>query len=64
MTDEPIRDRGTTFAPEPALAGPSGSAAPALPAQPTDLVYESGLEMEARSQWAFARRRFFRTASR
>jgi peptide/nickel transport system permease protein len=31
-----------------------------LPAQPTELVYDTGLELKARSQWAFARRRFFR----
>jgi ABC-type dipeptide/oligopeptide/nickel transport system permease subunit len=41
---------------EPAGA-PIGSA---LPAQPTELVYDTGLELKARSQWAFARRRFFR----
>jgi peptide/nickel transport system permease protein len=31
-----------------------------VPAQPTELVYDTGLELKARSQWAFARRRFFR----
>jgi ABC-type dipeptide/oligopeptide/nickel transport system permease subunit len=37
-------------------AGPGGAAFPAQP----DLVYESGLELKARSQWAYARQRFFR----
>src|SRR5712691_9284231 len=64
MSDDarpPEAPRGTTLAPEPAMAGPYGSAASAaLPGQPTDLVYETGLELEARSQWAFARRRFLR----
>ena len=65
MTDDPgareAARSGTVIAPEPALAGPSGAAASAaFPAQPTDLVYETGLEMEARSQWGFARRRFLR----
>ncbi len=46
--------------PEPALAGSYPPAASgAFPAQPTDLVYESGLELKARSQWAYARQRFF-----
>jgi len=31
-----------------------------LPAQTTELVYDTGLELQARSQWAFARRRFVR----
>ncbi len=52
---------GTTLTPEPALTGPYGSAASvAFSGQPTDFVYETGLELEARSQWAFARRRFLR----
>jgi ABC-type dipeptide/oligopeptide/nickel transport system permease subunit len=47
--------------PEPALTGDYGSAASgAFPAQPTDLVYQSGLELKARSQWGYARQRFFR----
>jgi peptide/nickel transport system permease protein len=33
-------------------SGPAGTAG--------ELVYESGLELKARSQWAYARRRFFR----
>jgi peptide/nickel transport system permease protein len=46
---------------EPALAGDYGPPAEgsAFHAQP-DLVYESGLELKARSQWAYARQRFFR----
>lgn len=54
--------------PKPALDGSYGPAASgAVPGQPTDLepthaqlVYESGLELRARSQWAYARQRFFR----
>jgi ABC-type dipeptide/oligopeptide/nickel transport system permease subunit len=47
--------------PEPALAGDYGPPAEgaAFHTQP-DLVYESGLELKARSQWAYARQRFFR----
>jgi peptide/nickel transport system permease protein len=47
--------------PEPAVSGSYAPAASgAFPTQPTDLVYESGLELKARSQWAYARQRFFR----
>ncbi|HWQ24223.1 MAG TPA: ABC transporter permease [Gaiellaceae bacterium] len=41
-----------------------GSGAVALPEEPTgpglELTYESGVELKARSQWAYARMRFFR----
>ncbi len=40
--------------------GPTFSSGAALPAQPTELVYESGLELKARSQWWYAQHRFFR----
>jgi peptide/nickel transport system permease protein len=48
----------------PALARP-GSGAVALPEEPTGvgdltLTYETGVELKARSQWAYARMRFFR----
>ncbi len=62
MTEREPRAAGLAIGPDPnaaatAAGGPIGSA---LPAQPTELVYETGLELQARSQWAFARRRFFR----
>jgi peptide/nickel transport system permease protein len=43
--------------------GPPGtqrSMSPGLPADPGELTYQYGLEIEARSQWAYARRRFMR----
>jgi ABC-type dipeptide/oligopeptide/nickel transport system permease subunit len=43
-------------APPPAGA----STQPAVPADPSELTYQYGLEIEARSQWAYARRRFVR----
>src|SRR6266487_775379 len=50
-----------SIGPEPPLEGNYAPAASgAFPTQPTDLVYESGLELKARSQWAYARQRFFR----
>jgi peptide/nickel transport system permease protein len=62
MTDREPRGAGLAIGPDPAapiepVGAPIGSA---LPAQPTELVYDTGLELKARSQWAFARRRFFR----
>jgi peptide/nickel transport system permease protein len=63
MTDEEPRGAaGLAIGPDPAApvepsGGPIGSA---VPAQPTELVYDTGLELKARSQWAFARRRFLR----
>jgi ABC-type dipeptide/oligopeptide/nickel transport system permease subunit len=62
MTDREPRGAGLAVGPDPnapveLAGGPIGSV---LPAQPTELVYDSGLELKARSQWAFARRRFFR----
>src|SRR5713226_4577080 len=64
MTDPPRTDpdaTGTVLAPEPGAVGPvhllGGGA---LPAAPTDLLYEQGLELKARSQWWYAQHRFFR----
>jgi peptide/nickel transport system permease protein len=62
MTDREPTGAGLAIGPDPAApiepaGAPIGSA---LPAQPTELVYDTGLELKARSQWAFARRRFFR----
>jgi len=58
MTDQP-------FGPKPALAeagagvvGPATSDSKATAAD--SLSYETGLEVEVRSQWTYARRRFFR----
>jgi peptide/nickel transport system permease protein len=62
MTDREPRGAGLAVGADPAAAA-GGAGAPigsALPAQPTELVYDTGLELKARSQWAFARRRFFR----
>jgi ABC-type dipeptide/oligopeptide/nickel transport system permease subunit len=62
MTDREPRGAGLAIGPDPdAPLEPAGaSIGSALPAQPTELVYDTGLELKARSQWAFARRRFFR----
>jgi peptide/nickel transport system permease protein len=62
MTDREPRGAGLAIGPDPdAPREPAGvSIGSALPAQPTELVYDTGLELKARSQWAFARRRFFR----
>src|SRR3989442_13533102 len=62
MTEREPRAAGLAIGPDQnaaatAAGGPIGSM---LPAQPTELVYDTGLELKARSQWAFARRRFFR----
>jgi ABC-type dipeptide/oligopeptide/nickel transport system permease subunit len=48
---------------EELAVAPPGSAESvqgALPADPSELTYQYGLEVEARSQWAYARRRFIR----
>jgi peptide/nickel transport system permease protein len=62
MTDREPRGTGLAVGPDPdAPLEPAGAAiGSALPAQPTELVYDTGLELKARSQWAFARRRFVR----
>jgi ABC-type dipeptide/oligopeptide/nickel transport system permease subunit len=62
MTDRKSRGARLAIGPDPAAAAEGVGAAigSALPAQPTELVYDTGLELQARSQWAFARRRFFR----
>ena len=68
MTERPLRDQNTLVAPPGAerhvdAALPSdprevGDAV--VPADASALSYESGLEIKARSQWAYARRRFMR----
>ena len=62
MTDREPRGAGLAIGPDPEapLESAGASIGSALPAQPTELVYDTGLELKARSQWAFARRRFFR----
>jgi ABC-type dipeptide/oligopeptide/nickel transport system permease subunit len=62
MTEREPKRAGLAIGPDPAAATTSAGAVigSALPAQPTELVYETGLELQARSQWAFARRRFLR----
>jgi len=62
MTDREPRGAGLAIGPDPdAPLEPAGALiGSGLPAQPTELVYDTGLELKARSQWAFARRRFFR----
>jgi ABC-type dipeptide/oligopeptide/nickel transport system permease subunit len=56
MTDSPLADR-----PEPALAGAGAVVSERASADAAaDLTYESGVEIKARSQWAYARMRFFR----
>ena len=63
MTDRESRGTGLAIGPPDPAAAASGAGAAlgsALPSQPTELVYDTGLEVEARSQWAFARRRFVR----
>src|SRR5919201_1889151 len=55
-----MTDRGL---PDTTLVAPPGadvSVEPAIPRDPTELTYTYGLEVEARSQWAYARRRFMR----
>ena len=55
-----MTDRGL---PDTTLIAPPGadvSVEPAIPGDPTELTYTYGLEVEARSQWAYARRRFMR----
>jgi peptide/nickel transport system permease protein len=49
--------------PDTTLVAPPGadvSVEPSLPGDPGELTYAYGLEVEARSQWAYARRRFVR----
>jgi peptide/nickel transport system permease protein len=54
--EDPLHQGGTLTGPGEPLN------VPGLPAQPTELerAYETGLEMQARSQWTYARRRFVR----
>jgi peptide/nickel transport system permease protein len=52
-----------TSLPDTRLIAPPGadvSVEPSLPGDPSELTYQYGLEIEARSQWAYARRRFIR----
>ena len=52
-----------TSLPDTTLVAPPGadvSVQPPLPGDPSELTYQYGLEIEARSQWAYARRRFIR----
>ena len=56
MTERSAHDPTLAVAPP----GSEVSVQPALPADPSELTYQSGLEIEARSQWAYARRRFMR----
>ena len=62
MTDREPRGAGLAIGPDPAApVEPAGAGiGSAVPAQPTELVYDTGVELQARSQWAFARRRFLR----
>ena len=55
---EPVSRTATA----PADAAPEQAGTHAVPGEPTQLglVYEHGLELQARSQWAYARRRFLR----
>jgi ABC-type dipeptide/oligopeptide/nickel transport system permease subunit len=64
MTERPVNDPGPlAVAPPGAERGVDGALPGdprALAVDPASLVYESGLEIEARSQWDYARRRFMR----
>ncbi len=64
MTDEPVRDPNALAVAPP---GAERRIEGAVPGDPRELSmdagalsYESGLEIEARSQWGYARRRFMR----
>ena len=64
MADQPRRDPNALAVAPP---GAENAVEPAQPADPLELIndpgdlsYESGLEVEARSQWGYARRRFVR----
>jgi peptide/nickel transport system permease protein len=65
MTDVDERNTPTapvvTSTPDPATPAPASPATPgAVRADDLALVHEHGLEIKSRSQWAYARRRFFR----
>jgi ABC-type dipeptide/oligopeptide/nickel transport system permease subunit len=65
MTDLESRGRGgvptVDAGPDPATIGPSTPLSDgAVRADELALVHEHGLELKARSQWAYARKRFFR----
>jgi ABC-type dipeptide/oligopeptide/nickel transport system permease subunit len=55
MTEPRLREQLAVAPP-----GADVSVQPAVPADPSELTYQYGLEIEARSQWAYARRRFVR----
>lgn len=62
--DKLAEEREEVTTPDAVRAGASGVALPEEPAgiaaQDHELVYTSGVELKARSQWAYARVRFFR----
>ncbi|HXE92993.1 MAG TPA: ABC transporter permease [Gaiellaceae bacterium] len=67
MTDQPrVQDPnpgGLFLGPDVELDVPAGGGQMvdrAVPADSSELTYEYGLEIEARSQWGYARKRFFR----
>ena len=67
MTDQPrVHDPNVpsslALGPDVDHAAPGGAhtISRAFPADSSELLYESGLEIEARSQWGYARRRFVR----
>jgi ABC-type dipeptide/oligopeptide/nickel transport system permease subunit len=63
MTDRPVQDRNPLAVAPPGAERRVDAALPAEPREIADvesLSYESGLEIKARSQWAYARRRFMR----
>ena len=66
MTDQPrVHDPNVPsslgLGPEPGAPGAGHTiSAPPMPGASTELVYEYGLEVAARSQWAYARLRFMR----
>src|SRR5207248_8476343 len=59
-------DRTPVGVPATTGGGPPAVGAVALPGEPTEigdelsLTYESGIEIQARSQWSYVRRRFIR----
>jgi ABC-type dipeptide/oligopeptide/nickel transport system permease subunit len=63
LTDRPVPDPNTLAVAPPGSERHVGAALPADPREIGDastLSYETGLEIQARSQWAYARRRFMR----
>jgi ABC-type dipeptide/oligopeptide/nickel transport system permease subunit len=63
MTDRPVHDPNPVAVASPGAERRVDAARPSEPREIADvesLSYESGLEIKARSQWAYARRRFMR----